>query len=121
MFFWKSLAFSMIQRYDGNLISGSSAFSKTSLNIWKLTVHVLLKPVSRQFKSRPWRREWPPTPVFLPGEFHGQRSLVHYSLWGHKESYTTEKLTLSISTNSEFANEMSVAYLKTRTPKFLLF
>ena len=28
----------------GNLISGSSAFSKTSLNIWKLTVHVLLKP-----------------------------------------------------------------------------
>ena len=28
----------------GNLISGSSAFSKTSLNIWKFTVHVLLKP-----------------------------------------------------------------------------
>ena len=46
---------------------------------------------------------------------------MHYSLWGHKESYTTEKLTLSISTNSEFANEMSVAYLKTRTPKFFLF
>ena len=29
---------------DGNLISGSSAFSKTSLNIWKFTIHVLLKP-----------------------------------------------------------------------------
>ena len=27
----------------------------------------------------PWRREWQPTPVFLPGEFHGQRSLVGYS------------------------------------------
>ena len=27
----------------------------------------------------PWRREWLPTPVFLPGEFHGQRSLVGYS------------------------------------------
>ena len=26
-----------------------------------------------------WRREWPPTPVFLPGEFHGERSLVGYS------------------------------------------
>ena len=34
----------------------------------------------------PWRREWLPTPIFLPGEFHGQRSLVGYSPWGHKES-----------------------------------
>ena len=33
---------------------------------------------------------WQPTPVFLPGEFHGQRSLVGYSPWGHKESDTTE-------------------------------
>ena len=41
MFFWNSLAFSMIQQM---LVSGSSAFSKTSLNIWKFTVHVLLKP-----------------------------------------------------------------------------
>ena len=31
-----------------------------------------------------------PTPVFLPGEFHGQRSLVGYSPWGRKESNTTE-------------------------------
>ena len=31
-----------------------------------------------------------PTPVFLPGESHGQRSLVGHSLWGHKESDTTE-------------------------------
>ena len=42
----------------------------------------------------PWRREWLPTPVFLPGEFHGQRSLASYSPWGHKESDTTERLTL---------------------------
>ena len=34
----------------GNLISGSSAFSKTSLNIWKFTVHVLLKPGSENFE-----------------------------------------------------------------------
>ena len=45
----------------------------------------------------PWRREWQPTPVFLPGEFHGQRSLVGYSLWGHRESDTTEWWTLSLS------------------------
>ena len=38
----------------------------------------------------PWRREWQPTPVFLPGEFHGQRSLAGYGLWGHKESDMTE-------------------------------
>ena len=35
------------------------------------------------------RREWQPTSVFLPGEFHGQRSLVGYSSWDHKESDTT--------------------------------
>ena len=38
----------------------------------------------------PWRRKWQPTPVFLPGESRGQRSLVGYSPWGHKESDTTE-------------------------------
>ena len=32
----------------------------------------------------PWRREWQPTPVFLPGESHGQKSLVDNSPWGHK-------------------------------------
>ena len=41
----------------------------------------------------PWRRAWQPTPVFLPGEFHGQRSLVGYSPSGHKESDMTERLT----------------------------
>ena len=39
-----------------------------------------------------WRRKWQPTPVFLPGKSHGQRSLVGYSPWGHKESDTTERL-----------------------------
>ena len=37
-----------------------------------------------------WRRQWHPTPVLLPGKSHGQRSLVGYSPWGHKESDTTE-------------------------------
>ena len=32
----------------------------------------------------PWRREWIPSPVFLPGEFHGQWSLVSYSPWVRK-------------------------------------
>ena len=34
----------------------------------------------------PWRRAWQPTPVFLPGESHGQRKLAGYSPWGRKES-----------------------------------
>ena len=40
-----------------------------------------------------WRREWQPTPVFLPGEFHGQRKLAGYSPCGHKELDTAERLT----------------------------
>ena len=37
-----------------------------------------------------WRRAWQPTPIFFLGESHGQRSLVDYSPWGHKETDTTE-------------------------------
>ena len=50
----------------------------------------------------PWRRKWLPTPVFLPGEFQGHRSLVGYSPRGHKESDTTERLlTLFLQTPSD--------------------
>ena len=41
-------------------------------------------------QNHPWRREWLPSPVFLPGESRGQRSLTGYSPWGCKESDTTE-------------------------------
>ena len=41
----------------------------------------------------PWRRERQPTPIFLPGEFHRQRSLAGYSPQGRKESDTAEQLT----------------------------
>ena len=40
----------------------------------------------------PWKRKWQPTPVFLPGKSHGQRSLADCSPWGCKESDTTECL-----------------------------
>ena len=45
----------------------------------------------------PWQREWLPSPVFLSGEFHGQRNLVGYSPRGQGESDTTEWLTLLLS------------------------
>ena len=38
----------------------------------------------------PWKRRWQPTPVFLPGKSHGQKSLAEYSPWGHKESDRTD-------------------------------
>ena len=45
----------------------------------------------------PGEWEWLPTPGFLPGEFHGQRSMVSLSPWGHKELDTTEQLSLNIT------------------------
>ena len=49
----------------------------------------------------PGRREWQPTPVFWPGASYGQRSLVGYCLWGHKESDTTDGQTLSLSSEKK--------------------
>ena len=43
----------------------------------------------------PWRKKWQPTPVLLPGKFHGRRILVGYSPWDRKESDTTEWLHLN--------------------------
>ena len=45
----------------------------------------------------PWRREWQPTPVFLPGEFSGQRGVAGYSPWACKElDMTKQQLTHNI-------------------------
>ena len=52
----------------------------------------------------PQRRQWQPTPIFLPGKSQGQRSQVGYSLWGHKTSDMTEHAhthTLSLKKNPE--------------------
>ena len=46
----------------------------------------------------PWRREWQPTPVFLPGGSHGQRSQVGYSPWDCKELDMTERLSKAHTT-----------------------
>ena len=48
------------------------------------------KPLSGVYVCLSWRRKWQPTPVFLPGESQGQRSLVECHPWGHTESDTTE-------------------------------
>ena len=58
-----------------------------------LNIKELLKIEREKIKPssiEKWRRKQQPTPEFLPGEFHGQRSLVSCSPWGHKESEVTE-------------------------------
>ena len=57
-------------------------------------------PGSQRF---PWRRSWQPTPVFLPGESHGQRSLAGYSPWGCKEWDTSEGMEHAPSINNKGA------------------
>ena len=54
----------------------------------------------------PWRWKWQPTPVFLPGKFHGYRSLVGYSSLGCKES-----------TTSEYMNKHTQTHTDTHTPR----
>ena len=49
-----------------------------------------MKKIIEKYLGYLGRRQWHPTPVFLPGKSHGQRSLVGCSLWGCYESDTTE-------------------------------
>ena len=81
-----------------------SDFDFTSLRtyIWAPQIVLVVKsPVQETYDIQafrldpwvgkiPWRRAWPPTPVFLPGESHGQRSLEGYGSQGHKKSDKTE-------------------------------
>ena len=77
------------------------------LNWTELKLYIWAFPVAEMVKNLPemqenlvwslsgkicWRREWQPTPVFLPGDFHGQRSLVDYNPRGHKVLDMTEWL-----------------------------
>ena len=57
-----------------------------------------------------WRREGQPTLVFLPGESHGQRSLVGFSPWGHKELDMTQRLNNSNNNNKLFQYSSMTAH-----------
>ena len=74
---------------DGNqTVKNLPAMQETQVDPWVVQI--------------PWRREWLPTPIFLPWKSHGQRSLAGYSPWGCKESDTAEQLTLSLFIAIEF-------------------
>ena len=64
----------------------------------------------------PWRREWLPTPAFLPGKFR-QRSLVGYSLWGRTESDTTEQLSLHFTMENFAVIKPALTYLSICEPR----
>ena len=87
----------MWKRLWGGDFSRATAFSRQGKSLWRFpggsdrkeSVYNAGDPglIPRSERS-PWRREWLPTPALLPGEFHGQRSLVDYNPGGRKELAT---------------------------------
>ena len=69
------ISFTCSNRWPDTISSGQSNHHLLRFNPWVGRI--------------PWRKAWQPTPEFLPGESHRQRSLVGYSPWGHTESGTT--------------------------------
>ena len=61
----------------------------------------------------PLEEAWQPTPVFLPGKPHGQRSLVGYSPWGYKEPDMTEQLSTQELTSSSGHTKITTIYKAT--------
>ena len=68
---------------------------------WIIHFNSVNSTVCELYCSLPWRRKWEPIPIFLPGKFHGQRSLVGFSPWGCKESDMTERLNNNNSNKIE--------------------
>ena len=66
-------------------------------SVWSLTVRHDWATSLSLFSLMHWRRKWQPTPVFLSGKSHGQKSLVGCSPWGRKELDTTERLHFHFS------------------------
>ena len=80
---------------NGNPLQYSCLENPVDRGVWWATVlgvarvrHDLATSLTSYFNH--WRRKWLPTPVFLPGESHGQRNLEGHGPWGHRELDTTE-------------------------------
>ena len=67
----------------------SKTEQRTMASLWSINASFFYMTIY----ITPWRRKWQPTPVFLLGESHGQKSLVGYNPWGCKELDMTEQLT----------------------------
>ena len=71
-------------------------------------IHLQFDPCVRRI---PWKQKWQPTPVFLPGKSHGQRSLACCSPWGCKESDMTEQLAQPQLAGIPFRKPLVVQFL----------
>ena len=82
------------EKRDEDFISGQIYATNTRLFTWiKCKLHRIENVIIFKLNYRPLRRrQWYPTPVLLPGNSHGRRSLVGCSLWGLEEWDTTERL-----------------------------
>ena len=83
-FHWKSM--SRTESINTKVLSRGSLLSSSAVKNPPAMQEMWFDPWVGKI---PWRRKWQPTPVFLPGKCHGQRSLVGYSPWGCKESDMT--------------------------------
>ena len=97
--FWSSFLFFYSTSLPSFLFEAVFAFCRASLGaqMVKNLPAVQESRVQSLSWEDPLEKEWQPTPVFLPGKSYGWRSLVGYSPWGHKESDTTEQLSLTHS------------------------
>ena len=99
-------------------IQQSSYYDKGS----RMTEMVKSLPAMRETWFNPWvrktlwRRKWQPTPVLLPGKSHGQRILVGYSRWGHKELDMTECSLFYTMISGIFPNFPYILLLLTKIP-----
>ena len=67
-------------------------------------------------RKMPWSRKWQPTPLFLPGKSHGQRSLAGYSPWGHKKLDMTEHTCTPQPDKGHLKNVMPQIILNDKRP-----
>ena len=86
-----------------NLVTVGGAVVKIHLPLQE-TQETWVRSLGRE---DPGRRKWQPTPIFLPGKFHGQRSLVGYSPWGCKELDMTDRLISDTHTCTQIQVEFS--------------
>ena len=98
-------------RRNGNSLQYSYLENPTDGGTWEATVHGVAESQTqlRDFAFTHWRRKWQPTPVFLPGESQGQRSLVGCHLWG-RTSRTWLKRLSSSSKVVQFLNAKEIFF-----------